>query len=103
MDPLSKNLKSTTFCGKRLTRRQIAAVQESVGRFPCLSRSDLGHTICEHLGWKTPSGAASHASAMGLLEELERLGILALPPKRHPGRGPQRAPALTDRTAIVHE
>ena len=33
MDPLIENLKSTTFFGKRLTRRQIADIQETVGLF----------------------------------------------------------------------
>ena len=46
MDPLIENLKSTTFFGKRLTRRQIADIQETVGLFPKLSRTELGHTIC---------------------------------------------------------
>ncbi len=31
MDPLIENLKSTTFFGKRLTRRQIADIQETCG------------------------------------------------------------------------
>ncbi len=57
MDPLIENLKSTTFFGKRLTRRQIADIQETVGLFPKLSRTELGHTICEHLRWQTPKGS----------------------------------------------
>ncbi len=90
MDPLIENLKSTTFFGKRLTRRQIADIQETVGRFPKLSRTELGHTLCEHLHWQTPNGSNRLQSAQRLLEELERLGILSLPPKQGPGRGRQR-------------
>ncbi len=56
MDPLIENLKSTTFFGKRLTRRQIADIQETVGRFPKLSRTELGHTLCEHLLWWRGAG-----------------------------------------------
>ena len=56
MDPCIENLKSTTFFGKRLTRRQIADIQETVALFPGLSRRELGNTICEHLGWFTPKG-----------------------------------------------
>ena len=62
MDLLIENLKSTTFFGKRLTRRQIADIQETVGLFPKLSRTELGHTICEHLRWQTPKGEVATVS-----------------------------------------
>ena len=100
MDPLIENLKSTTFCGKRLTRRQIADIQETVGLFPKLSRTELGHTICEHLGWQTPKGSNRIQLATRVLEELERLGILTLPARSaKPGRGPQRPITPGERTA----
>ena len=99
MDPLIRNLKSTTFFGNRLTRRQIANIQETVRLCPGLSRAELGRTICEHLGWRTPKGRDRLSSAQRLLTELERLGILALPPKRGPGRGPQKPIRPGPRTA----
>ena len=100
MDPLIENLKSTTFFGKRLTRRQIADIQETVGLFPKLSRTELGHTICEHLRWQTPKGSNRIHLATRLLEELERLGILTLPARSAmPGRGPQRPIRPGERTA----
>ena len=106
LDPRIENLQSTTFLGKRLTRRQIAGIQETVGRFPKLSRTELGHTICEHLRWQTPKGNNRIQTAMRVLEELERLGILTLPPKRHRGRGRQRPVEPGSRTApqpAIHE
>ena len=77
MDPRIENLKSTTFLGKRLTRRQIADIQDAVGRFPALSRRELGHTICEHLGWYTPTGRYRIQSGLRMLEQLEKLDIMA--------------------------
>ena len=59
--------------------------------FPKLSRNELGQTICEHLRWQTPSGRNRIQLALRLLEELEQLSILTLPPKQHPGRGRQAA------------
>ena len=56
MDPRIKNLKSTTFFGRRFTRRQIVAIQQTVATFPALSRKELAQTICEHLRWRTPTG-----------------------------------------------
>ena len=83
----------------RLTRRQIADIQETVGLFPKLSRTELGHTICEHLRWQTPKGSNRIHLATCLLEELERLGILTLPARSAPGRGPQRPITPGERTA----
>ena len=53
---LIRNLKSNTFFGNRLTRRQIGAIPESVGRFARLSRVELEHTICVRLRWQIPRG-----------------------------------------------
>ncbi|MDE0627323.1 MAG: DUF4338 domain-containing protein [Bryobacterales bacterium] len=101
MDPRIKNLKSTTFFGRRFTRRQIAGIQQTVATFPALSRKELAQTICEHLRWRTPTGGNRVTAALRLLEQLERAGILTLPAKRtHNSRpGPRRPVALTARTA----
>ena len=56
MDSRIENLKSTTFGGTRLTRRQIADIQKTVELFPALSRHELAATLCSHLGWFTPKG-----------------------------------------------
>jgi hypothetical protein len=90
LDPRIARLPSTTFYGQRLTRRQIGDIQETVGLLPQLSRTELGHTICEHLGWQTPRGTNRIQLAMRVLGELERLGILTLPARQGPGRGRQR-------------
>ena len=90
IDPRIQRLKSTTFCGKRLTRRQIADIQETVGRFPQLSRTELGQTLCEHLGWHTPKDRNRIQLAMRVLEQLEQRGILTLPAKQGPRRGRQK-------------
>ena len=100
MDPRIESLQTTTFFGRRLTRKQIASIQETVAYLPQLSRRELGQTICEHLGWRTPKGRNRIALAQRLLEELERLGIVTLPAlDSSRRRGPQRRPPLTPRTA----
>ena len=90
LDPRILQLQSTTFGGERLTRRQIADVQEIVSALPLLSRTELGHTVCVHLGWQTPNGHNRIQSATGLLEALEQLGILSLPARKRTLRGRQR-------------
>ena len=100
MDPLIKNLKSTTFFGRRFTRKQLADIQQTVATFPALSRKELAQTICEHLRWRTPSGSNRVAAALGLLEQLEQAGILQLPPKRVESirSGPRQPPPATRRS-----
>ena len=99
MDQRIRDLASTIFCGERLSRRQIASIQETVRFFPQLSRAELGHTVCEQLGWQTPGGTNRLQFALRVLEGLERRAILRLPPKRHRGRGRQRPLPLDERTA----
>ena len=81
MDPRILDLPSTTFFGKRLTRRQISNIQKTVEQFPFLSHRELGYTICEHLGWYTPKGDYRIQSCLRMLQKLEGFGILSLPEK----------------------
>ena len=82
MDPRIAALKSTSFSGRRLTRQQIADVQETVTLLPNESRNELCKTICEHLNWVTAKGDYKIGACMGMLEHLEHHGIVRLPPKR---------------------
>jgi len=75
-------LPCTTFSGRRFTSKQLARVQETVARFPKLSRRELARTICEHLKWTTPRGRHKIESCLSMLEALEKQGILSLPAKR---------------------
>ena len=99
LDPRIVRLAATAFCGHRLRRSQIADIQEIVTSLPLLSRTELGHTICEHLRWQTPRGSNRIQRAMRLLEELERLSILALPARQGPGRGRQGPLSPGERSA----
>ena len=82
MDPRIEALKSTSFSGRRLTRQQIADIQETVTLLPNESRNELCKTICEHLNWVTAKGDYKIGACMRMLEHLERHGIVRLPPKR---------------------
>ena len=86
MDPRIRNLPSTTFCGERLSRRAIAEIQETVQFFPELSRTELVRTVCVQMDWHTPGGSARLGFGLRVLGELQRRGIVQLPPKRGAGR-----------------
>jgi len=99
MDRRIENLKSTTFGGKRFTRKQIATIQETANTFSTLSRRELAHTICELLRWYTPKGENKIQSCLRALESLEELGILSLPEKvEAKKRGPQKKITWTSQT-----
>jgi len=78
-----ESLESSTFSGRRFTRKQIARVVETVQMFPKLSRTELAFTLCEHLSWKSPNGSLKINSASNFLEKLEELGLISLPAERH--------------------
>ena len=100
MDPRIARLKSTTFCGQRFTRKQIARILDVVETFPLLSRSELALTVCEQLCLQTPSGNNRLRTALNTLAELQDLGLLTLPPPRKQGgRGPQKPLKPSSRTA----
>jgi hypothetical protein len=95
MDPRIENLSSTTFAGKRFTRKQLCTIQETCRAFPALSRRELAHTISEHLRWCTPTGKHKIQSCLSTLESLEKLGIVSLPAKdesKRPGLQKQIKP-----------
>ena len=81
MDASITKLKSTTFCGRRFTRKQLSEIQQTVHSFPALSRHELAQTICEHLRWYTPNGVNRVNACQTVLKELEQLGVVRLPEK----------------------
>ncbi len=100
MDASIAKLKSTTFCGRRFSRKQLYEIQQTVGSFPALSRHELAQTICEHLQWQTPKGSNRFNACLRLLESLEQQGVLQLPEKiSSPQRGAQKPIVWTHRSA----
>jgi len=77
-----ETLSSTTFSGRRFTRRQLIEIAGTVDTFKNLSRKELTLTICEHLDWKNPAGKLKIHSCADMLERLEAEGILSLPVKK---------------------
>ncbi len=94
-----ENLKSTTFANKRFTRKQLSRIQQTVSDFPNLSRRELGHTICEHIQWLTPTGSHKIQACLSALEEMEEIGLFTLPGKRKiEKKGLQKEIAWTEKT-----
>ena len=89
--------------GREISRQELDEIQETVGVFPLLSRTELAATICEHLGWMTASGGYKIDACLKLLEKLESKEFVELPGKRQRSQRSQRQQsgrniALTSKT-----
>jgi len=86
--------------GREISRQELDEIQETVGVFPGLSRTELAATICEHLGWMTASGGYKIDACMKLLEKLESKEFLELPEKQQRTKRQQSGKhiALTSKT-----
>jgi hypothetical protein len=100
-----ETLSSTTFSGRRFTRKQLSQVQETVETFRNLSLKELALTLCEHLEWKNPAGKLKVNSCLDMLAQLETLGIVTLPAKRKTKAPVRRVPAFKTQpdTAAINE
>lgn len=76
-----RELPSVVQAGKEITSQELNQIRETVEMFPNLSRSEVAFTVCEHLGWTTASGGYKLTACLGLLEKLEKLGMVSLPEK----------------------
>ncbi len=69
-------------CGREITPQELEAARQTVKLCSGLSRRELAHTVCEHWGWVTATGAHKVTACLKVLEDWERKGRLQLPVKR---------------------
>lgn len=82
MQRLKEDIVSILQSGREIKGEELEEIQETVALFPSLSRCELAHTICVHLGWFTASGSCKRDACLRLLERLEAKGCVKLPAKR---------------------
>jgi hypothetical protein len=80
--------------GRAISAEELALIEETVELFPALSRSELAHTICDHLGWYTASGSYKRDACLELLQRLAAQGLVQLPARRLRSPPRRRARAL---------
>lgn len=68
--------------GKTFTANTLARIREAVAGERDLTRSALSRQVCDWLGWHGPQGKPQEVSARKALGELERRGLIELPPPR---------------------
>ena len=94
MNKTVEKLTSTTFGGRRFTRKQLSQIQLTVNSFPELSRRELANTICEHLAWLTPSGTHRSHACLNALEQMETENLFTLPTKIESSKKNKRRPIV---------
>ncbi|MGM0601615.1 MAG: Druantia anti-phage system protein DruA [Candidatus Rifleibacteriota bacterium] len=88
-------------CGRRIKEDEVKQICETVKTFSNLSRQELAHTICEHLGWYTASGKHKLDACQKLLHRMETQDLILLPKKNKisPAKSSKkRQPVINNRT-----
>ena len=79
-----------TFGGRTFSVEELHLIQAISTDCAALGRTELARTLCELLGWTRPTGRLKHHEGRLLLERLQALGWVTLPPVRPLGRrGPR--------------
>ncbi len=90
-------------CGRQIKKEELAQIRETVETFCHLSRTELAHTVCEHLGWHTASGSNKVDACLKLLKILEARGLIQLPAKADVSCSPRKKPPVNNRLALTQE
>lgn len=89
---------SQRFSGREFTPREVGLIREVVQTCAGISRMELAHTVCEHLGWTRRGGTLKSRECWEFLERLDAGGFIKLP-KKQAGRpaGSKTSIPLTER------
>ena len=68
--------------GREITASDIAFIQALIAEHPEASRRALSRKLCEAWHWVQPNGALRDMVCRGLMLELDRAGLIELPPVR---------------------
>jgi hypothetical protein len=82
------------FSGRTFSPEDIEMIKWARRAYPKLPRHELAATVCELLGWNTPSGDAKRIQCVEFLSLLEEEGVLQLPPAKIKNKARIQAPAI---------
>lgn len=67
---------------REVTAADVAFIRRLIEENPAASRRTLSKLLCEAWNWRQPNGALRDMVCRGLMLELHRTGLIALPPVR---------------------
>ena len=85
--------------GREIHVGEIDVIREVTRLCSGLSREELAHTVCEHLGWVTASGRHKMRACVSLLEKLSEAGTIELPAKQERKKSAKKVIFQTSKTA----
>lgn len=77
-----QNLQPLSFSGRIFSIQELQLIRDICADFSSLGRTELSRTVCELLEWKRPNGGLKNHQCRLLLERMQDLGLLNLPPVR---------------------
>ncbi len=86
---------SLTFGGRTFSVEELHLIQALSADCAALGRTEIARTLCELLDWRRPTGRLKHHEGRLLLERLQALGWIDLPPVRPLGRRGPRVVRVT--------
>ena len=95
-----KALHPLTFSGRAFPPSEIELIQQTCRNFASLGRTEISRTICELLEWKRPNGGLKNHECRLLLERMQDLGLVALPPLGRSGKHGTRLVSITSRSEL---
>lgn len=84
-----------SFSGRTFSVQELHLIQTISAECAALGRTEIARTICELLAWQRPTGRLKHHECRLLLERLQALGWVSLPPVRSLGRRGPRVVRMT--------
>lgn len=84
-----------SFSGRTFSVPELQLIQTISAECAALGRTEIARTICELLAWQRPTGRLKHHECRLLLERLQALGWVSLPPVRRLGRRGPRVVRMT--------
>lgn len=83
-------IRPLTFSGRSFSATDVELIRQICRDCASLGRTEISRTVCELLEWKRPNGGLKNHECRLLLEHLQELGLVTLPPVRPSGkRGPR--------------
>jgi hypothetical protein len=70
------------FSARKFSAEDMSLIVKTTKLYPKLSQYEMASTICELLGWQTPSGRAKYLQCIRFLHQLEKEGLITLPAVR---------------------
>jgi hypothetical protein len=78
----------TTYRGRPITTSDVALIQQLIAANPTLSRRALSQKLCEAWDWRQPNGRLRDMVCRGMMLQLDRAGLITLPPVRRVNPNP---------------